>query len=243
MARHVAAPPPLPGPPSRRDPAPIRPRSRALRIARLWSPQHDGADAGPLEVRPAGRTLNGLFDALRALKHERLDGDGFVYVPAPVPLSEREIAHVASFVEAARLMPRVCIGYPHIPGFADGPLRCADIEAAGLRVALDGVEDACTFRDFAHYPVCAVRFGDALARDCVADPRAAATLEAMAGLARNLGMLTLATGVDAAARDTLAELGVAYVGVAAAAPLNAPRSGAAAPTTSRSRYRDALYEP
>ena len=164
-------------------------------------------------------------------------------MPAPVPLSEHEVRHVASFVAEARLTSRLCVGYPYLPGFADGPLRCEQIEAAGLRVALDAVDDACTFRDFARYPVCAVRFAESLADACVADPRAASTLEAMVALARNLGLLTLATGVAAGSRDVLAELGVAWLGVAAAAPVSAPRSGEPASTSSRSRYPDALYEP
>jgi hypothetical protein len=189
------------------------------------------------------RTLNGFFDALRALRDERFEGDSFVYIGAPVPLSDREIGNVAACAQAAGLLSRLCLGYPSRPGSADGPARCAAVEAAGLRVALDNVGGDCTFLDFARHGVCALRFDEALTGAAASDPVAASVLEAMVNLARNLGIATLATGVAPECRDTLVQCGVHYLADAGVPGARGPRSDEPAATSSRSRYQDALYGP
>jgi predicted signal transduction protein with EAL and GGDEF domain len=177
------------------------------------------------------------------LQHERFETDTFIYLSAPVGLDGADVRTAAAYADTAGVLDRLCLGYPYRQADADGPALCAAIEAAGLRVALERVGDECRFADFARYPVCAVRFDEALTAAAAGDPRSASILEAMVNLAGNLGITTIATNVAEGSRAALAEIGVQYLGDGDVSGATARRIEEPVRTSSRSQYQGALYGP
>jgi hypothetical protein len=196
------------------------------------------------EICPEARSRNDFFGALRALRSQRPPGDGFLLLRAPDGLSAPEVLTAAAYAAEAGVEARLCLAYSIRPRDEFGPALGAAINDAGLRAALDDLDVDCSFADLIRNPVCAVLPGERLVRAALSDPATASALEAMARLAANLGMLTVATCSPVAGRAALAELGVDYIGENCVADVRDRRESAEfGQTSNRPRYQGALYGP
>ena len=111
----------------------------------------------------------------------------------------------------------------------------------GLRAQAE--TDCCCFDDLLRHPVCGLRLSERLTEATVSDPASASILDAMIGLAANLGMATLVTRASMAARTALIDLGVQYIGEDAPTEVRGSESAGSDRTSGRFRYQGALYGP
>jgi len=212
------------------------------KMNRLW-PTIDRGCGPAYEILPISWTRDSFFDALRGMRSQSPGGDGLLLLRMPGRLNTAEIHTAASYAAEAGIENRLCLAYSWFPRDDFGPAVGVAIAEAGLRAVLDDFDGECCFDELLRHPVCALRLSERLTEAAVSDPASASVLDAMIGLATNLGMATLATRASMAARTALAELGVQYIGEHFPTKPKGPESAGSDRTSSRSRYQDALYGP
>ena len=212
------------------------------KLNRLW-PTMDRGCGPAYEIRPVAWTRDAFFTALRDMQSQGPGGDGLLLLRMPGRLNTAEIRTAASYAAEAGYQNRLCLAYPWFPRDEFGPAVGAAIAEAGLRAVLDDFDRDCCFDELLRHPVCGLRLSDRLAEATVSDPASASILEAMMGLAANLGMTTLVTRASMAARTALIDLGVHYIGEDAPTDVRGSESAEADRTSSRFRYQGAVYGP
>jgi hypothetical protein len=159
--------------------------------------------AGATRLRP---TMQWLRDTL---PHDT----ALVLITAPGGLLAEDIGEIAGCAAEAGLIHKLAVALAD-PGPRSSSLFHA-FERHGINVVLDRVGPQTRFGDLGRLPLQGIRLEADFLCGCAGDPVLASALDGIVCVARNLGLVTIATGVPADVAETfLPSVGIDYVAVA-----------------------------
>ncbi|NUZ05521.1 EAL domain-containing protein [Piscinibacter koreensis] len=158
--------------------------------------------AGATRLRPTMKWLR-----------ESLPGDtAFVLINAPGGLLAEDVGEIAECAADAGIVDKLAVAVTE-PGARSASLFEA-FERHRVSVVLDRVGPQTRFGDLGRHPLQGIRLEPDFLCGCEGDPALASVLDGIVCVARNLGLVTIATGVPAPlAEHFLPEVGIDYVAV------------------------------